>query len=166
MTENKFKQITHRCFTREYGGIPFQARSVGHNKIDASYADPVVRRDFIELYWGIEGEGKFLINGRQHILHPGEVCFYLNGDLHQVKASTDIFHYRWMTMDGPMAMKLWQELQLTQAPKLAGPCPEELFVQLENELMDYSSNGLKLASATAFRILMLASSSVQALSEL
>jgi two-component system response regulator YesN len=32
-------------------------------------------------------------------------------------------------------------------------------VQLENELMDYSSNGLKLASATAFRILMLASSS-------
>ncbi len=158
MTEKRFKQITHRCFTKKYPAIPFCARSTGHYKVDPYDVDGQVKRNFIELFWAIEGVGQFIIMNKKYTLHPGEVCFYLRGDLHQVSVETGVFHYRWMAVDGPMADQIWHNLGFVQTPRKVGPCPEELFVQLESELKNYSSAGVKLASATAFRIWMLASS--------
>jgi AraC-like DNA-binding protein len=61
-----------------------------------------------------------------------------------------------MTFDGPAAMTVWKGLHLPQEPRIAGRCPEELFLQLEDEILNYSQDGLRMASATTFRILMLA----------
>ena len=50
-------------------------------------------------------------------------------------------------------MAVGKGLRLPQTPRQAGRCPEELFIQLEEEILNYTSDGLRLASATAFRIL-------------
>jgi AraC-like DNA-binding protein len=157
-----FKTCYHYCVTAEYSDIPFRARSCGHYNVAAGYYEPPWRRDFIQLYWCIDGQGSLKIKGKDYPLHPGEICFYLFGDYHEVSCTEDFFNYRWMTFEGPAAMPVWSGLQLTQPPRQAGRCPEELFIQLEKEIVNYSSNGLRLASATAFRILMLAASNAPA----
>ena len=155
-----FREMVHCCLTAEYHDIPFRVRSTGHYNVAANYCDALLYRDFIELYWCLDGEGMFIIDNHTYRLHPGEVCFYTVGDLHHVSGSGDFFHYRWMAFDGPAAMAVWKGLHLPKTPRPVGRCPEELFIQLSNEILDYSPDGLRLASATAFRILMLAADHV------
>lgn len=154
-----YRNMVYRCFTRTYSDIPFQVRSIGHCNITPEDIEAKIKRDFIELYWCIGGAGEFIIDGRKHILHPGEVCFYDYGDLHDLHAAESNFHYRWLTFDGPLARAVWKGLKLPKAPRYAGACPEELYCRLEHEILDYSPNGLRKASATGFSILMQAASS-------
>lgn len=163
MTKKNFRKIVHYCVTAKYPDIPFRARSSGHFRVASNYQEPPLRREFVELFWCLAGEGRLVINNRSYLLRPGEVCFYICGDIHQVGCSGDFFHYRWITFEGPAVMEVWRGLQLPQTPRLVGRCPEELFVQLEEEILNYSSDGLRLASATAFRILMLAASRTPAI---
>jgi len=149
-----FREMVHCCLTAEYPDIPFRVRSTGHYKVTRGYRDWVVRREFMELYWCLEGEGQFIIDGKTVRLHPGEVCFYTSGDVHRISCPGEVFHYRWMAFDGAAAAAIWQGLHLTKTPHAAGCCPDEIFVQLGNEILDYSPDGLRRASATAFRILM------------
>ncbi len=150
-------QMVHRSFTDHYSGIPFQARSTGRYKVHNTLKEKPLKKDFIELFWAVSGKGEFIIDGKPFLLSPGEVCFYTHGDTHDIHAATETFQYWWMVFDGVEASKIWQGLGIKKTPHLAGTCPEELFLQLTTELEDYTPNGLKKASATAFRILMLSS---------
>ena len=151
-----FRNMVQCCLTANYPDIPFRVRSSGHYKVAADYQDMVIRREFFELFWCMDGEGQFIINQREYRLRPGEVCFYTPGDTHRVSCGGNFFHYRWMAFDGSTAMALWQGLHLPKIPRQVGCCPEELFIQLYDEILNYSQDGLRLASSTAFRILMLA----------
>jgi AraC-like DNA-binding protein len=151
--------MLYRCFTKTYDNIPFQVRSVGHCNISPDNVEPVVKRNFLELYWCIDGEGEFIIDQNKYYLHPGEVCFYTYGDLHNLRAVSKYFHYRWITFDGPLTAAIWKNLNLSKLPRLAGPCPEEFYCRLENEITDYSPDGLRKASSTGFAILMASASS-------
>jgi AraC-like DNA-binding protein len=162
--DKSHKEMNVRCFTKNYSNIPFRVRSTGHFRITPKIQDPIIKQDFLELFWCIEGAGKFLIDGVQYILRPGEVCFYTYGDLHNLRADMDCFHYRWVVFDGSATMNIWNGLKLPKTPRFAGSCPEELFCRLSYELLDYSSNGLRQASATGFQILMLSASSAHNIS--
>lgn len=159
VTAKIYRDMIYRCFSKTYGEIPFQVRSLGHYNITPEQVECKTKRNFIELYWCIDGEGEFNIDGEKYRLHPGEVCFYTYGDLHDLHAATHYFHYRWLAFDGPQADSIWKTMRLTKTPRFAGPCPEELYCRLEREILDYSANGLRKASATAFSILMLSASS-------
>ncbi len=150
-----FRDLVHYCVTAEYPDIPFRARSCGHFKVGPGYNEPPLQKHFIQLFWCMDGEGRLIIKDKSYLLRPGEVCFYVFDDIHQVSCAGKFFHYRWVTVEGPAAMPVWQGLRIPQTPRLAGLCPEELFIQLEEEILNYSPDGLRLASATAFRILML-----------
>lgn len=163
MAKKFFQKITHYCVTAKYPDIPFRARSCGHFMLASDYKAPPLRRDFVELFWCLGGEGRFIINNRSYPLRPGEVCFYVCDDVHQVSCGGNFFHSRWVTFEGPAVMDIWRGLQLPQTPRQVGRCPEELFVQLEEEILNYTPDGLRLASATAFRILMLAASHMPAI---
>lgn len=158
MTMKNLQTCSHYCVTAQYPDIPFRARSCGHSNVASDYHEKPWRREFIQLFWCIDGVGCLRIKDKDYLIHPGEVCFYIFGDYHEVSCAGDFFHYRWMTFEGPAAMTVWQGLQLPQAPRLVGRCPEELFIQLEDEIVNYTPDGLRLASATAFRILMLGAS--------
>lgn len=153
-----YRNIAYRCLTKDYNNIPFQVRGTGNVNITPASKDPKLKRNFFELYWGIEGEGTFVIDGEIHRLCPDEVCFYTQGDFHDMKAASPSFHYRWLTFDGPLSSAIWKGLSLSKCPRLVGPCPDDLFCRLEHELWDYSYAGLLQASSTAFNILMLAAS--------
>lgn len=163
MAKKYFQKISHYCVTAKYPNIPFRARSCGHFMLASNYNAPPLRREFVELFWCLGGEGRLVINNRSYPLRPGEVCFYISGDVHQVSCGGDFFHSRWVTFEGPAAMEIWKGIRIPQTPRQVGRCPEELFVQLEEEILNYSSDGLRLASATAFRILMLAASRTAAM---
>ena len=153
-----FRELAHCCVTADYPDIPFRVRSCGHFNVAAGYREMPLRKEFVQLFWCLEGEAQFAIHDRNCQLRPGEVCFYIAGDTHQVSCTGNFCHYRWVTFEGPAVMAVWKGLRLSQTPRLAGRCPEELFIQLEEEILNYTSDGLRLASATAFRILMLAAS--------
>lgn len=151
-----FRDLVHYCTTAEYPDIPFRVRSCGHYNVAGDYHELPWRGEFLQLYWCMAGEGYQITQGRRYPLRPGEVCFFLTGDVREMGGSGNFCRYRWLAVEGPVVMPLWQGLRLPRAPRQAGRCPEELFIQLEEEILDYTPDGLRLASSTAFRILMLA----------
>lgn len=136
--------------------LPLAARSVGHYHVAKGFRDKPIEKHFIQLFWGIDGVGEFIIEGKPLHLKPESVCFLLPGDVHIISALTKQWRYRWLTMDGDGAENVFHQFELTRAPRRVGLCPEESFAQLESEIRDVSPNGQRLAAATAYRILSMA----------
>ena len=154
VTMKFFKEMVCRCFTRDYKNLPIMVRSIGHYNLLQGNRDLVAKRHFLEFYWCINGIGEFVIDGKKHLLHPGEVCFYDFGDTHDLRAYSENFHYRWITFDGPMIREFWKNLGLTKKPRYAGTCPEELYCKAASEILDCTHDGLSRASALGITILM------------
>jgi AraC-like DNA-binding protein len=136
--------------------LPFGTRSVGHYNVHAGYTEKVVIKQFVQLFWGIEGKGEFEIDGELYFLNPGEVCFYLPGDTHNINGHSEEWNYRWLTIDGDLNTRTFAGFNFAKPPSKAGPCPEELFLKLEREILDHTPRGQCLASATAYSILAIA----------
>ena len=51
-------------------------RSAGHYVTGPGWSDGCVRKEFLELFWCVRGEGEFRRGETSWILKPGEVCFY------------------------------------------------------------------------------------------
>ncbi|MBN1864937.1 MAG: helix-turn-helix transcriptional regulator [Victivallales bacterium] len=132
--------------------LPFSLRSVGHYIVGASYEENKTRKNFVQLFWCIKGEGRFVIDGREHLLREGQKCFYLPGDVHELSSACDEWNYRWLTIDGPMNTALVSGFGFRREPAYAGVCPEDLFLKLEREILDNTPRGRCMASATAYSI--------------
>ena len=114
------------------------------------------RKEFLELFWGIQGEGEFRLDGRSWILKPGEVCFYLPGDIHELIRRTPVWEYYWLTIDGDNLPDLINRFRLTRESRHAGSCPVDLFESLMTELRSCTRRGEFCAGAEAYKILSLA----------
>ncbi len=136
--------------------MPFGVRSVGHYVVDGAYAEKPVVKHFIELFWGVEGTGEFVVDNQRQLLGPGQVCFYLPGDEHRIRAHDCDWIYRWLTIDGASSLDIFQQFAFSKRPVDVGVCPEDLFLKLEREILDHTPHGQRLASATAYSILALA----------
>jgi AraC-like DNA-binding protein len=147
------RKSVYRPTTTAKAKLPFNARSVGHYISRKGDLERGLRKDFLELYWGIRGTGRFFIEGQWRKLPPGHVCFFLPGDEHRLECVSDEWEYRWMTLDGPMGTAFFQSLGLKQTPTAAAQCPEALFARLAKEIRDHSLHGQRMASATAYAIL-------------
>ena len=134
--------------------LPFSARSVGHYILSRGEEEKELWKDFVELYWCAKGVGRFFIKGEWKKLEPSSVCFFMPGDEHRLECVSEEWAYRWMTIDGPMSMDVVKGLGLRQSPTSAMKCPESLFTKLANEIRDHSLKGQRMASATAYAILM------------
>ena len=78
---------SHYCVTAQYPDIPFRARSCGHSNVASDYHEKPWRREFIQLFWCIDGVGCLRIKDKDYLIHPGEVCFYIFGDYHEVSCA-------------------------------------------------------------------------------
>ena len=112
----------------------------------------------MQLFWGIEGTGEFIIDTVSYMLSPGQVFFYLPGDKHIISTHSKKWNYRWLTIDGTFTSEVVQGFNFPKSPSKAGSCPEELFLKLEREILDNTPKGQCMASATVYSILTLVSS--------
>ena len=135
--------------------VPLGARSVGYADVTPGWCHGTGLIDWTNIYWGVEGQVGLLADGQRCIIEAGRVAVHWPG----MKISGyEVEHagtYRWMTLDGPIAVRVVEMLGLVEnGPKHVGRCPVELFDQLTIEVQDVTSAGEYRASAIAYEILM------------
>ena len=140
--------------------LPFGARSSGHCIARGGWNDTAEIKHFVQLFWTVEGCGRFIIDEQETLLPENHAVIYHYGECHRLGAVSKIWNYRFMTIDGPSCMNVIADLAYPRFPIRTGPCPEELFVQLAEEVKDLSPNGQRKAAATAYLLLSLGCSPV------
>lgn len=135
--------------------LPFFLRSVGHYIRLKKYYEriPAGSKPFVQFFWGVAGEGEFLIDGKTQILHEGDVFYRLPGEAHFQGAHTERWKYRWFTFDGDGAEKFMLSYGYPHACFHAGTCPHELFIRLEELLQEMSPYAWREMVAVASSIL-------------
>ncbi len=137
----------------------FFVRSAGHFLLtQPDYWSLHSKASFGELFWGIAGTGRFVLDGREYLLNPGYVWYYPPGSEHKFFPADDFFEYRWMTIGGPEAQLLFDGLALRPGMHYAGKCPEELFAQLQLIIESPERNQRLASISLGVSILTLASS--------
>ncbi len=147
------RKLTFRPIKEPNTEVPFGVRSVGHYQVCKGYTGIDAVKNFIQFFWCIEGRGLFFHNQRKFMLKKQQIFLYLPGDCHIVRTNNDLWNYRWLTIDGRYHMEIVSGFGLERNVYNSGPCPEELFIKLENEIHDISPYGQRLACTTAFSIL-------------
>ena len=135
--------------------VALGAHGVGHYIHPAGYREVPMTKPFAEVFWGIRGRGRFVIDGVEMMLPPEHIAVYLPGMVHEFTAIDDDWEMRWWTMDGPLAGKITTGMGLSPGVFEAGPAPEDLFDRLEEAMRDPSAHGERRASALAFELLTL-----------
>jgi AraC-like DNA-binding protein len=136
--------------------IPLGARSVGGYIISDKWRGrETLVRNVTQLHWVVNGCLEVGIDAKTFLAKSGSVFFYFPGEIHKVRAHTESAEYRWMTIDGPMALPSIENFGFPREPHFAGDCPLELFTQLGREIQDISPFGQRKAAATAYLILSL-----------
>jgi len=136
--------------------LPISVRSVGQYQISPDWKDPTKKITFVQLLWGIEGEGDVFQGGVPNRLQAEHIMIYLPGDTHQLEAVSNPWNFRWITLDGNLNVDIIEAFELSQTPRWAGPCPEKIFVRLEHEIREHTPAGQRRAAATAYELLSLA----------
>ncbi|MBR7107622.1 MAG: helix-turn-helix transcriptional regulator [Lentisphaeria bacterium] len=129
----------YHAFSFYNGELGFYIRSIGH----FDYAPGEMGRrktvDFGEIFWCISGSGYFHDHeGKTHILQPNWVWYYPPGSTHIFGAASEHFHYRWLTIDGPLAAHLFAGFNIAPGMTFAGLCPEEYFERIASAISDPS----------------------------
>ncbi len=152
--QKPYKDIAYSVYKMNTG---FYVRSVGDFLLTENEELPVKKADFPEIFWCIEGVGSFSHEGKRYLLRPGQVWYYPPGSYHSIACNGKLFHYRWITLDGPEAKTLFNGLNLKVGINQSGDCPHHLFskvrLNIEIPLLTAQMENLK----TAFEILILAS---------
>ena len=133
--------------------LPFGVRSVGHYRVACGCSEYSKRKPFIQLFWGVQGEGIFRYGDAEFRLGPKEVFIYFPGDIHELKAVSDCWEYRWLTLDGDSAVNVVRDFGLSRESRYAGSCPVELFESLGRSVVDISPFTQRENAALAFRII-------------
>lgn len=139
----------------------FYVRSVGDFQLINNEHLLTKTADFPEIFWCIDGCGCFEHEGKNYFLRPGQVWYYPPGSTHKISCYGNLFHYRWITLDGPDAKVLFEGLNLKPGINQSGECPQHLFnkVRLNIEVNKMEAHLENLQ--TAFEILIRASTPSQ-----
>lgn len=138
-------------------GLPVSIRSVGHYSVTRGWQDKLgIEKRFVQLFWGLEGEGELVIEGKTYSVKPGFVTYYFPLEDHIISAQTDKWVYRWVTFDGPLAVELLKGFRYPREPFFSGHCPEDLFIKLADGIREIDINTQRLLGATLYSILALA----------
>ncbi|PCJ62648.1 MAG: hypothetical protein COA79_03785 [Planctomycetota bacterium] len=143
----------YRPISRSNINMPFSLRSVGHCRAGIDWIDNREKKTFVQIFWCIEGRGKFHINDTYTYLNKGETFVYFPGEEHFIISASDYWEYRFFTIDGPLAKSIVESFGLTHKSKYSGPCPVKYFLRLENEVLNVSEKGQKESGQLAYELL-------------
>lgn len=137
-------------------------RSVGHfNLTEINQSSLWEKSCFAELFWCIDGKGYFELDGKIHPVKEGDVWYYPSGSKHYFYPADDHFHYRWFTIEGPMADALFKTVNISPGASYGGRCPEELFARLELDIKHSTLKKRLELLSVGFQILCAAASGVK-----
>lgn len=148
-----YRHAVYRPYKEPITDTPVFVRSWGHYKTLPPFADPVMKKDFFELFWIVEGVCDFISAERSYSLSPGWVFVYLPGEVHQVKIQSVRSEYLWLTLDGPKLPLLLSLFGLSTGARYAGSCPINMFAKLDDALHDFSGKSEFEAGKIAYSIL-------------
>lgn len=114
--------------------LPVYFHSMGHVIRYYPYEEHELQvHDFLEVYWCISGSGRFFIDGSEpEIMKPGDFFYRLSFEVHHSEIVEEPWEYRWLTFYGPVAEAFFQAYGFPRKCIHAGPCPQELYIRLEN----------------------------------
>lgn len=134
--------------------VPLGGRSVGHYILCRGQREEPKKKYFVQVFWGMEGRGRFLFNGKEMFLNPDEIAVYFPGDVHDLTADTDRWEYRWWTMDGPLAAAIVSEFGIYHSGVYkAGKAPVSLFQELADAISTNTPASERNADSIAYRLL-------------
>ena len=138
--------------------LPFHVRSTSHFILEGGWREnvPGTQKNFVQLYWCIDGEGEFMIDGKPCAFRANEVIYHLPLEDHIHSAISRRLEYRWFAFDGPLAEQIMLSYKYPRNSFYAGPCPHELFIKLFQDLKEMSPLSQRRLPATALEILALA----------
>lgn len=154
---NNIIRAVYRPAYKPLSKLPFGARSVGHYRVDENYSESGTEKFFTQLFWCIEGRGKFYIDDLWYTLEPGEISFYFPGDEHRFRSLSDFWNYRWLTIDGKLGREIVEHFGFRKTPQKRGSCPENLFVDLQKFIRENTPEGQAASSSAVYSILSYAS---------
>lgn len=161
MNESTFKISDYRPSAENRTPIPLPVRSVGHYRISPQMVEKVMKKSFWELFWVIDGAGKFKVGRQEYIARAGDVFWYFPGDTHLMQAITERWEYRWLTFDGNSTLNWLKPLALSKRKYNAGRCPQKQFKQLRKHVSDPVIKAERTASVIGYEILLLATGMTQ-----
>ncbi|MFA6101750.1 MAG: AraC family transcriptional regulator [Victivallaceae bacterium] len=140
--------------------LPLYVRSVGYNEAENAWTEffPAETKKFVQIFWGVRGEGEFRIGDSSYVLHCNEVIYHLPGEDHFHKSQSPVWAYHWFTLDGPLAVAFIQGFGYSREVMPAGRCPVDLFLQLETLMREMSPYSQRKMLSVAVDILALAGS--------
>jgi len=135
--------------------LPVHIRSSGYNEADCGWEEYDTDKPFVQIFWCVQGAGKFILPDGEKILRPGEVFFHLPGEVHHHISCDPAapWRYYWFTFDGHAASDFMSSYGYPQRGMYAGECPVELFLELEITVRKDTPFSRRHAIAVAAEIL-------------
>ncbi len=123
--------------------LPFYPRSIGHFTLPDGWSEtiPAGEKNFVQLFWGIAGSGEFLIDGRPVLFGADDVIVHLPLEPHLHRVVSAPWEYRWVVFDGEGAQPFFESYRYPRTGFHAGPCPHDLFSELETLMLEMSPYG-------------------------
>lgn len=106
---------------------PLRVRSVGCYEVARGWSQEQPDKTFWQLFWTLEGLGRFRLGRRRIELPAGSIFHYRPGETHHMEGRSKVWKYYWITFDHPGMETWWRECGLWPRPISAGPCPAALF---------------------------------------
>lgn len=150
---HSYRRILFRASPREKTPWPLAVRSVGHYRVLAGWSEVSRPKWFCQLFWTLRGEGVFELGGRRLAAEAGSVFHYLPGEEHRLGCVKGTWDYRWVTFDGPDAVRWLQSFGLQERVAIPGPCPDHLFRKIEAGIGEGTPKGERRASLGAYELL-------------
>ncbi len=145
--------------------LPLRVRSTGRYDVAGGWAEPPVKKWFVELTWTLSGEGEALTGGRYLRLKPGDIHVYFPGETHHLRAlgGPDArWRYLWITLDHADAERWIGGFNLARQTTAVCPCPEAAFKAVADALRTGTAEGERQAARHAHDILVAASATSRA----
>ncbi len=140
--------------------MPVHIRSSGYNEAEYGWTEfePGDEKQFVQLFWCIQGAGEIFLPGRTVTLHPGDTFYHLPNEDHHHRSCDpeNEWHYYWFTFDGPAAEAFIAAYGYSQERMYSGECPVNLFLELEMLVRKHTPYAQRHALSVAAEILALA----------
>ena len=156
------RKLIYRPHEYPSAAIPLGARSVGTNSVDRRYNERRLGRPMVQVFWFVAGRGVVWVGDQEHQIDGPAILVYAPDSTHDIRAQSDLWTWRYWTMDGPQAYDLCCGFGLSEGLYPAQSVPHDLFEDLAEAILDVSARGERYASALAFRLLTVAAFPPQA----
>lgn len=147
------RRLLFRASPRQNTPWPLAVRSVGHYRLPKGWCEESSPKWFCQLFWILRGSGFFEFEGGRVEAGPDSIFHYLPGESHRIICPQGSWEYRWVTFDGPDAVRWLQSFGLQARGTSPGVCPEYLFRKIETGISEGTPTGERRASLAAYELL-------------